>query len=255
LEHALPANERDLLQGGSLNPLELFRNIHDPFLVEEREYPFNYIHKLLNYGVEASKNSTTRSRIRWSAEGEDLYWDGDRLNMVEWKEFVVRLVGTVEHMCATDLLFRPDGTLPLIDLYSLKDNPNRKESGYYFALQEPTMLDDGRRYILHNLQHHERRAMMIEVDDSGLRFLKAGVDEYESRLIKFKKLLLILMMVTCGQTGRGSELTSLLFMNTMNSERSIYVEDGQIMFVTTYHKSQAMMDSLKVYPFSLSHTD
>ena len=87
---------------------------------------------------------------------------------------------------------------------------------------------------------------MFQVENEKLKFLKGGVDNYENWVRKFKKLLCILMMVTCGQTGRGTELTSLLYMNTMNGNRSIYIEDGQVMFITQYHKSQAIMDGLKV---------
>ena len=246
LEHALPSDQRDNLMKYSPTPLERFRSIHDPYLIEEREYPFNYIHKLLNYGMEASRNSVTRSRIRWSADDENLFWDGERLNMIEWKAFILRLIDTTEDMCAKELLFRPDGTLPQVNLYSLKDNPNRKEAGHYFAMQQPMILDNGRRYVLHQLKRHNKRAEMFQVAESGLKFFKAGVDYYETMLKKFKIFLLLIMMLTCGQTGRGTELTSLLFMNTINSERSVYIEDGQIMFITSYHKSMIIMDYLKV---------
>jgi len=166
--------------------------------------------------------------------------------MAEWKEFVLKLLAEVENMCAVELLFQPDGRLPQVDLYALKDNPNRKEAEYYFAKEQPELLDDGRRYMIHNLKRSEKRNDMFEVENGKLKFLKGGVDNYENRVRKFKKLLCVLMMLTCGQTGRGSELTSLLYMNTMNGDRSIYIEDGQVMFITQYHKSQAIMDSLKV---------
>src|SRR5437762_10182164 len=94
--------------------------------------------------MQASKNFTTRSRIRWSADNKLLYWDGDKLIMAEWKELVLKLLAEVENMCAVELLFQPNGQLPQVDLYALKDNPNRKEAGYYFATERPELLDDGR---------------------------------------------------------------------------------------------------------------
>jgi len=75
---------------------------------------------------------------------------------------------------------------------------------------------------------------------------QVGVDEYEAGDIKFRELLCLLIILTCGQSGRGTEMTSLLYMNTMESERNILIEDGQFMLVTEYHKSLAMMDDLKV---------
>ena len=63
---------------------------------------------------------------------------------------------------------------------------------------------------------------------------------------KFRELLTILMMITCGLSDRGTEMTSLPYVNTIEGDRSIYVEDGQIMFITEYHKSMALMDEVKV---------
>ena len=57
------------------------------------------------------------------------------------------------------------------------------------------------------------------------------------------------MMFTCGLSGRGTEMTSLRWMNTMDGDRSIYIEDHQLMFVTEYHKSMALMDDQKVCTF------
>lgn len=42
-------------------------------------------------------------------------------------------------------------------------------------------------------------------------------------------------------------MTSLRWWNTMDGDRSIYIEDGQMMFVTEYHKSMALMDDQKVH--------
>src|SRR5437762_13667902 len=63
---------------------------------------------------------------------------------------------------------------------------------------------------------------------------------------RFLEYMLILMYVTCGQSGRGSEVSSLLYNYMMDRNRNILIEDGQIMFVCEYHKSMAMMDDVKV---------
>src|SRR5436190_22760126 len=54
-------------------------------------------------------------------------------------------------------------------------------------------------------------------------------------------------MPTLGLSGRGTEMTSLRYINTMEGDRSIYVEDGQLMFITEYHKSMALMEEVKVH--------
>jgi hypothetical protein len=218
------------------------------YLVEGKEYPYNYIHKLLNYGIQASKNSTTASRMSWSLDNTILHIDGDDLSMTELKEFVLELLEEAENMCASDLLFTSDGRLPKVDLHELKrDNPAREEAGYYFAIDQPKILDDGRRYIFERLMHSKVKDKICDIKDGELEFYKAGVNEYENGLKKFKLLVCILIIFMCGQIGRGTELTSLIYMNTMNGIRGVYILDGQVMIVTKYHKLMALMDALKVH--------
>ena len=63
---------------------------------------------------------------------------------------------------------------------------------------------------------------------------------------RFLEVLYIVVLITCGLPGRTKEMTSLKFVNTMNGDRNFLLEDGQFMFVTEYHKSQAIMDIPKV---------
>src|ERR1700738_1187466 len=63
---------------------------------------------------------------------------------------------------------------------------------------------------------------------------------------QFCEILVLLMMFTCGLSGRGTEMTSLHWMNTMDGDRSIYIEDKQLMFITEYHTSMVLMHDQKV---------
>ena len=79
--------------------------------LKEKEFLYNCIHKLLNYGIQASKNSTTVSQLRWSPDNIILHIDGDGLIISKLKEFAVELLVTAENMCSKDL-FRSDRWLP-----------------------------------------------------------------------------------------------------------------------------------------------
>ena len=87
---------------------------------------------------------------------------------------------------------------------------------------------------------------LIEIDGDGLSWLISGVDNYHANDVKLRELMVILMMIVCGLSGRGTELTSLRYINTVDGDRGVYVEDGQIMFITEYHKSMALTDEAKV---------
>ena len=207
--------------------------------------PFGYLHRLLNYGMVAAKNTTTRSRIRWSADSNTLYFDGRALKLSDWKRFVKELLESAEELLCKELLFHKEVEMKEVDM-TVIDDPSNHEAGHYFALDEKDAWSTARHMLLSSLRDSGKWESMIEMEGDGLSFLKGGVDEYENRDNKFRELLAILMMISCGLSGRGTEMTSLRYINTMDGDRGIYIEGGQMMFVTEYHKSMALMDDVKV---------
>jgi hypothetical protein len=68
----------------------------------------------------------------------------------------------------------------------------------------------------------------FETDGDAMTISQESKDSYLKWDIRVQELLAILMMFTCGLSGRGTEMTSLRWMNTMDGDRNIYIEDGQI---------------------------
>jgi hypothetical protein len=245
LEASLPQGQRDEYTEESIvNPVEAFCAVRDKWLVDGEGTPFGYIHRLLNYGIHAAKNTTTRSRIRWSADNKTLYFDGRALKLELWLEFVQGLLKTVEHLLSQQL-FMKEGNLPEIDL-SMLDDPSNHDAGHYWVLDEEKAWQKACARVMECLKQSEEWDNLVDVDGEGLSWVAAGVHEYEANDVKLREMLAILMMVVCGLSGRGTELTSLRYINTVDGDRGIYVEDGQIMFITEYHKSMALMDDVKV---------
>ncbi|TMC16025.1 MAG: hypothetical protein E6J34_20590 [Chloroflexi bacterium] len=250
LEKAVPIDMRDdrawIVQK---DPLERFKETRNYWLVEGRPTPFNYIHKLLNYGFAAGKDGTARSRVRWSKDSRILFYEGRSLKMADWARFISEMIDYLEDIMSEHLLFRKDGTIPAVDLHGFGvDNPMRHEAGHYFAMQKQDGLTEGRRRIIDNLfmQPKKWNEMVDTMHGEGIEFHKAAIDDYEYWVERFLEILYIVVLTTCGLPGRTKEMTSLKFVNTMNGDRNIYLEDGQFMFVTEYHKSQAIMDMPKV---------
>jgi len=81
-------------------------------------------------------------------------------------------------------------------------------------------------------------------------------DQWQSRLVanylrrvdKFRELFLFCVHVLSGQPARGTEITSLRFRNGVANHRNVFVLDGRVMTVTSYHKSLAMLDMPKMVP-------
>src|SRR6202047_3503145 len=112
--------------------------------------PFGRIHRTLNYGIAASQDSTTRSRVRWSADSKTLYFDGRALKLELWIEFVQELLETVEGLLSAQL-FMEDGELPAIDL-NVMDDPSNHDAGHYWVLDEENAWQKARSRVVQCLK-------------------------------------------------------------------------------------------------------
>jgi hypothetical protein len=73
------------------------------------------------------------------------------------------------------------------------------------------------------------------------------VERYKARVQDFLESLLLLIHLTGGQPGRGTELTSLRHMNTISGyHRNIFADNGVVNTVTTYHKGYSITNSMKI---------
>lgn len=155
------------------------------------------------------------------------------------------MLNAAEGIMAKHLLFQLDGDIPEFDLDAV-DNPSKHDAGYYFALLESDGWNKSRVRMVQRIQKAKLMEEWFENMGDGIDISEVARDRYFKWDEQFREILALLMMFTCGLSGRGTEMTSLRWMNTMDGDRSIYIEDHQLMFVTEYHKSMALMDDQKV---------
>ena len=135
--------------------------------------------------------------------------------------------------------------MPEFDL-EVTDNPGKHDAGYYFALRESDAWNKARVRMIQRIQKAQLVGDWFENMGDGMDISKVARDNYAQKDEQFHEILALLMMFMCELSGWGTEMTSLRWMNTMNGDRSIYIEDHQLMFVTEYHKSMALMNDQKV---------
>ena len=245
VESALPSEERDnwrILHQD--NPLSCFKDSHI-YLVEGEPYPYDEIHKLLNYGMKSSNNGQSRSRMSWSPDGKYILFDGRPLWMSAWKKFVEGLVGEAEGMLSK-LLFRGDEKLPSINLHSWNDDQCNSQPGHSFPLEDPNAGKKAQKRMMKGLKQSRKWRHMLDRAPDDLTFNPEGVKDYKEQDVQFRILLLLIITITCGLSGRGQEMMSMKYMNTDRMQRHFVLLHGQMMAITEYHKSQSIQDILKV---------
>jgi hypothetical protein len=254
LEYTLPMNERDKLgEDSMMRPIQRVKKVRDVWLVEEEDSPFATLHSLLNYGFVVAKDSVTDSRIKWSDDGYTILFWGNIISMEEWKTFVCDMISEAEETLAKRLMFLLDGKLPDMNLWEIEDDQSRQDIGYYCASESMGGWENVRSQMGDwLLQANDPLGLLGEQDDGGVQeFTKSAVDEYNGIDMTFRVLLYLVILFTAGGPPRGTEMTSIKFMNTRDGMRDIFVFLGRVMMVTSYHKSQGITGKGKVIVYDI----
>ena len=86
--------------------------------------------------------------------------------------------------------------------------------------------------------------------DSSLenpKWSQKAVQAYKARVDTFLQRLLLLVHLTSGQPARGTEILSLRHINTVHGHhRGVFIDNGMVSTVTTYHKGYSVTGSTKI---------
>jgi hypothetical protein len=249
LEHSLPLNTRDhyIHNNQGPTPQEIFRSFHSLWLVDGGGQPLSYIHKLMNYGMKASQHAKGSDKLRFSPDNKRCFYDGNGFAISAWKEMMNDIIHNAESILSRHLLFRDSNTIDPINPYDIVDSKGDCTAGDYFASRNPDFKDNARRYIIHELCKSDKWKTIMEVCDGKMVMKTEAMDKYTKHDTEFRELILLAINWTCGQTGRGTEMLSLLYKNKMSATRNVMIENGQMVIETEYHKSQNITDDIKVY--------
>jgi len=246
-EISLPLDKRDgycQRDAGAPSPLDDLQKRRKLWLVHGQPYPYRWVHSLLNYGMIPGKQERSVDKIRFDGD-KYLYWQGEELDIEAWRRFPGDILRTAERILSRELLFRETDMIDPINPYSIKDNQTCHDNRYFFGCGISGYKNQARETIVKNIGN---RAQDWGTSVNGiLKWKPAFVNEYIRAQNKFQEHIVIGLNTLGGLTGRGQEILSLLYENTPQSDRNIRVEAGQIVITTTYHKSQNIMDAIKVY--------
>jgi len=146
---------------------------------------------------------------------------------------------------------RREGVVPSVSLHRLKDDHSNNQKGWNF-LEDPRIADqlrDGDDWLFNRVLDNDwlKDEMLCLTQEEQVVWNKKAVQAYVSKLDQFLKQMLLLIHVTSGQPARGTELLSLQHSNTAQGHhRSIFIEEGLIGTVTSYHKGYNITGSTKI---------
>ena len=202
-------------------------------------------------------NTTSEGHILWSEDGQTVTYKDVSFSIDALKDFVAAQVREAQQQLEGLLLLHPDKSredvVPKLHLHRLQDNHANTQQGWNFLKDprnEAVLEAGGERWILNRvLGNRWLRDEWVKLarDCCNVQWKKPAVSAYFTKLDNFLERLLLLIHVTSGQPARGTEIMSLQHSNTpQGHHRSIFIKDGLVGTITSYHKGYNITGSAKI---------
>jgi hypothetical protein len=174
-------------------------------------------------------------------------------------DFVATQVKLAQRYLNELLMLHPEErrseAIPFLRLYKMEDNHanNQGEWSFLKDLRNAEILQCGKsgagQWLMDPIIEHEWLSFeFLSLAKCGrIKRQRKRVEQYFRDVDSFLERLLLLVHITSGQPARGTEILTLRHMNTSNGHhRSIFIENGLVGTVTSYHKGYNITGTLKI---------
>jgi hypothetical protein len=243
-------------EGEVEHPSDMLDEMRERFMVRGSRTAFDWACRLRAYAKKVVSNTTSLGYIAWSEDGSSVTYKETGFSMDALRKFIAVQVDKAQKELEGLLLLHPDeardDVVPQVLLYRLHDNHSNEKKGWNF-LQDQRNADQlqqgGNRWLLDRVLENDwlRDEMLAMSPESQLQWKKKAVQAYFDKVDAFLERLLLLVHMTGGQPPRGTELIGLQHSNSAYGQhRSVFVEEGLIGTVTSYHKGYNIAGSTKI---------
>ncbi|KAK3064884.1 hypothetical protein LTS18_003047, partial [Coniosporium uncinatum] len=224
--------------------------IRDKRLLNDTPGPVSELSGTRLLGFEIGRNTVNQAQVRWHSDGKTVVYKEVQFTMEQLQDLVAKEVETATSIFEQDLCFGMEG-VPRYDLNQLVDNWDASSPGQSFLTdtRNEAYIADGKSWIFDQLRRHPR-LMKLLCKTKGVtswQISSLAVAEYENAIQRFLESMLVLMHVASGQPARKPELLGLRWSNKQSDKRNLFIHDGYLLFILTYHKSLNMTNASR-YP-------
>ncbi|KAI1676246.1 Superfamily II DNA helicase [Pyrenophora tritici-repentis] len=233
-----------------------------------RPTPMDAILRLRAFGFKIRYTTNAEGVVDWV--GDTLLYGQIQFSMAQLRTMVHGMIAsTRQDMLKQLLLLQLDSegdvvpeTTPCPAIYwdKLVDNAAAQQAGWSFMEdarnRQATSVGDPKRWLLGRIGQEKRlrhefadaaASRVAMAEGGGLVWVKERIQAYYQAMQEARHALAVLVHITGGAPPRGSELLTIRFQNdAQGNSRGIFIEDGAVVFVTTYDKNIAQTGQGKV---------
>ena len=205
------------------------------WLVNNQESPSSEILSLRLYAGKVASATLPTAYTSWSLDGQTVTYKASVMTMTDWRGLIREQVERARDMLQQRLFFGRMNR-PYPRAHDLSDVETETRPGYSFTQDPRNGLSSQARWLLNTLlKEPDVENSLIQIRDGSIVWVAGRVSRYLKDVGAFLEHLLLAMHLTGGLPGRAPEILSLRHCND-EQPRNIMIHDGQVMFITGYHK-------------------
>ncbi|KAK3080346.1 hypothetical protein LTS18_002268, partial [Coniosporium uncinatum] len=212
-------------------------SIRDEWLQNDTSGPVAELSGTRLLGFEIGRNTVNQAQVRWHSDEKTIVYKDVQLNMNQLQDLVAAEIQAATEIFERDLCFGM-GNVPQYELSELVDNWDASAPGQSFLTdtRNGPYISDGQTWLFDRLRLHPD-VMKLLYRSGSWKLESNAVAEYENAVQRFLQCMLVPTHVASGQPARRPELLGLRWCNRQADKRDLFIHDGYLLFILTYHKS------------------
>lgn len=225
-----------------LNISDAIESLSRTWLVNNSKGPTGTLLGLRLYAMAVGRSSVTAAQIRWNQDGKTLHYQNISYHLDYLAQEINFCLEHAQEIFQRDLCFRlPD--IPVYPVHELHDNWDARRPGLSF-IDDPrneAILEGGNEWLLQQIYQNSELSEMIFKPPSSVthapQIRSTFAQQYERSNQRFLEYIFPVCHKGSGQAGRKKEIGSLRCQNVIHDRRNLFIHDGYLCFLLTYHKS------------------
>lgn len=214
--------------------------------------PMQWLYRSRSYGFKIRYTTTAEGKIQWIRD--DVLYPKIRFSMSQFRGMIHGLVGEAREALFEKLMMVRMSIdrevdvkqVPPIHWDRMVDQPSETRVGWLFLDDERNQFAACKQWWLYERMYKEEQFREQFIDSAG-RLKREAVAVYQRYRERFMELLWALMHLCGGQPARAPELLGMRWKNTAyGGVRNIFIEEGLVAFVATYHKGYRSSGNIKI---------
>lgn len=213
----------------------------DQWLLNTSRGPLGEISSWRLYALAVGRDTVNPAQLRWYEDGVTLAYNDIVYQASYLHDEIVFCLREAQRILLHDLCLElPD--VPTYPIEQLVDNWDNARPGWSF-IQDPrnqTVLNHSEEWLFEHMRQQPSLVDKVfqQPSTDTEPFVRPDfADQYEMAVQNFLEFMLVLIHKGSGQPGRKPEVLGMRWCNVQHDKRNLFLHDGRLLFILTYHKS------------------